>query len=167
MSDNLSETHAVLFSCTLSSTVIPLCLVALSLLYLQCCQTLQLFLFLFPCHPPPSLFLPLSLGLQGLHGKSTCCTEPLLPLLSVHVFRSYEAQKFSSYCVLAIRDPNNRALCNTRTDLLSILLPPYLTLNPSFPPSLSLVIFLEIKNTQFLNFKLISGMKYTQKVNIP
>ena len=89
-----------------------------------------------------------------------CMVSPLAAqsrfstLLSDHVFKSYEAQHFSLCGVLAINDPKDRAICNTCTDLLSILLPLHLTLNPYFPPSLSLVIFLEIKNTQFLNFQI-------------
>lgn len=56
---------------------IPSHLFALSLLYMRCCQNSAVISLSSSISPPPLLFLSLSLGLQGLHGKSARCTVPL------------------------------------------------------------------------------------------
>lgn len=134
VSDNLSKTHAVLFGCTLRSS--HLCLsyscalfCPIPFLYLCCCQTLQLFLCLLRSSPP-FLFFILNLGLQGLHGKSTSTLQRSNALLlpSVHVFNPKKFNDSVSDVFSCSHAPHSP--------------PPCLTFNPSFPQSLSLVIFL-------------------------
>lgn len=99
VSDNLSKTHAVLLRCTLRSAVLPLIYsfapLCASRFFICAAAKLCSYFSFFFYQPPPLLFLSLSLGLQGLDGKSTsiCCTVPLSSWLQ-SILKGFSVSQF-------------------------------------------------------------------------